>query len=271
MNSTKIIVLILSSNLLLFSCKNDSTKSSEIVSLIKMHKPEEAYTYINSHAFYSLPNQVRLIYLAEIYHQLGIFDSAAKIVANLDSSVQHDLYAMECRASLFQQYGKRDLALNDFKYLISNGPLNSEVLIALADLERSMNQYPEAEKHYLEAIKIDKQIGYYYNNISFLYGDMKEYSIQKAYLDTAIDIEPKNPVYYFNRAICYSNLKDNSEALEDLNICISLDPGNSSAYLNQAIIRINNQLYDVNPCKLLEKAMALNNEEAVNIYNEYCK
>ncbi|MDX2495118.1 MAG: tetratricopeptide repeat protein [Desulfuromusa sp.] len=124
------------------------------------------------------------------------------------------------------------LALKELLVAVKQNPQSSSIQVALAQTYQRKKAYPQAEKHYLEALKLSDNDPRYQNNLATLYLDIKEWDKAIKYFDQA----SKN-LLFVNAHVAivgkgYAHFKkmDYPAALNYYNEAIELTPRYSSAY-----------------------------------------
>ncbi len=124
------------------------------------------------------------------------------------------------------------LALKELLIAVKQNPKNSSVQVALAQTYQRKKAYPQAEKHYLEALKLSDNDPRYQNNLATLYLDMEKWDKAIDYFDKA----SKNLLFVnahvavTGKGYAYFKKKDYPAALKYLNEATKLVPRYSSAY-----------------------------------------
>jgi len=124
------------------------------------------------------------------------------------------------------------LALRELLIAVKQNPKNSSIQIALAQTYQRKKAYPQAEKHYLEALRLSDNDPRYQNNLATLYLDIEEWDKAIDYFDQA----SKN-LLFVNAHVAvvgkgYAHFKkmDYPAALNYYNEAIQLVPRYYSAY-----------------------------------------
>lgn len=123
-------------------------------------------------------------------------------------------------------------ALKELLVAVKQNPKNSSIQVALAQTYQLKKAYPQAEKHYLEALKLSEGDPRYQNNLATLYLDIKEWDKAIHYFDLA----SKN-LLFVNAHVavvgkgyaCFKKM-DYQAALNYYNEAIGLAPRYYSAY-----------------------------------------
>lgn len=87
-----------------------------------------------------------------------------------------------------------------------------------------------------QAIEIDPEYTYAYQNRAGLYGQKGRFVEAIADLDKVVKAEPDVPAHLYNRALYKRNLEKYSEALEDYTAFIEMVPDVMAAYRNRGVI-----------------------------------
>ena len=87
-----------------------------------------------------------------------------------------------------------------------------------------------------QAIEIDPEYTYAYQNRAELYGQKGMYAEAIVDLDKVIKAEPEVPAHLYNRALYKRNLERYSEALDDYSTFIEMIPDVMAAYRNRGAI-----------------------------------
>jgi tetratricopeptide (TPR) repeat protein len=96
----------------------------------------------------------------------------------------------------------------------------------------------EAERTYLEVIRLDPQNKFAYYNLGVIHHGRGELVEAAARYRTAIRIDPDFVAALFNLAIARTGLGDDDEAIELYEQIIELEPENASAHLNLGFVLI---------------------------------
>jgi tetratricopeptide (TPR) repeat protein len=99
---------------------------------------------------------------------------------------------------------------------------------------------------------------------------LNDFSSAIADLDEAIRINPKNPVSYCYRGLAKGSNKMIAEGLKDLDYSIKLKFDYAAAYVNRAALRMAAKDKE-GACEDLKKAETLGSENAMKLYDKYCK
>ncbi|MCF6265648.1 MAG: tetratricopeptide repeat protein [Desulfuromusa sp.] len=124
------------------------------------------------------------------------------------------------------------LALKELLIAVKQNPKKSSIQVALAQTYQRKKAYPQAEKHYLEALKLSDNDPRYQNNLATLYLDMEKWDKAIDYFDKA----SKNLLFVnahvavTGKGYAYFKKKDYPAALKYLNEATKLVPRYSSAY-----------------------------------------
>jgi len=123
-------------------------------------------------------------------------------------------------------------ALKELLVAVKQDPKNSSIQVALAQTYQRKKAYPQAEKHYLQALKLSDNDPRYQNNIASLYLDMEQWDKAINYFDQA----SKNLLFVnahvavAGKGYAYFKKMDYPEALNYLTEATQLAPRYSSAY-----------------------------------------
>jgi tetratricopeptide (TPR) repeat protein len=194
-------------------------------------------------------------------------------------------------------------AINDFDKLIKLKPDYSDAFVNRGfALERSLDTNG-AMQDYSRAIELDRNNILAYSNRAMLWSDLndsvqalldinyalqlksdvamlwrnkgliliksKNYSDGLKYLNTAIELNRNYSMAYENRGFVKHQTGNFKGALDDYNTAIKLSPKSADTYFNRAAtwfkLGRNN-----NACKDLKKSSELGNQQAAELYKQYC-
>ncbi|TRV46922.1 MAG: tetratricopeptide repeat protein [Microcystis panniformis Mp_MB_F_20051200_S9] len=96
-----------------------------------------------------------------------------------------------------------------------------------------LNQFPKAIDSFEQAIKISTRNPNYYNNLSGVLQDVKQYDRALEAINRAIEIAPRS-AWYSNRGNIYKDQKKWDLALADYNKALTLNPNNPRTYMARA-------------------------------------
>jgi len=157
----------------------------------------------------------------------------ACVPVNQESQQDHHQADVHYKLALAHlQADNPTLALKELLVAVNQNPKNSSIQVALAQTYQRKKAYPQAEKHYLEALKLSDNDPRYQNNLATLYLDMEKWDKAIEYFDKA----SKNLLFVnahvavTGKGYAYFKKKDYSAALQYLNEATELVPRYSSAY-----------------------------------------
>ena len=94
-------------------------------------------------------------------------------------------------------------------------------------------EYEESIRYYSEAIRLDPNLAYAYNNRGASYADLGQHERAIQDYDKAIELDPKYALAYNNRGLSYAGLRQYKRAIEDFDKAIELDPKYAAEYYNR--------------------------------------
>ena len=123
-------------------------------------------------------------------------------------------------------------ALKELLISVELDPDNANIQVALAQTYQRKKAYPQAEVHYLKALKISNNDPRYQNNLASLYLDMGELDKSLYYFDQAANnlLFVNSIVSIAGKGYVYFKKKDYPTALAYLNEAIELDPRYAPPY-----------------------------------------
>jgi len=93
---------------------------------------------------------------------------------------------------------------------------------------------PQKAIEYLdEAIKLEPNFSWAYNNRGNVYRDLGQYQRAIEDYDEAIRLKPDYDLFYVNRGNAYCDLGQYQRAIEDYNVAINLNPDSANAFVNR--------------------------------------
>lgn len=93
-----------------------------------------------------------------------------------------------------------------------------------------------ALEKYVEAINLNPDNAYVYNNRGLAYAGMNEYEKALNDYNKALELNPNIVHTYVNRGLTYMELKNFSRAIEDFNRAIQINPNCVEAYNNRGLV-----------------------------------
>lgn len=177
-----------------------------------------------------------------MFHRQKIFIIIAIVTLGLSACVpvspesQQDHNQADVHYKLAMAHLQGDnptLALKELLIAVEQDPANSSIQVALAQTYQRKKAYPQAEKHYLKALKLSDNDPRYQNNLASLYLDLGEWDKAIDYFDKAsMNLLFVNAhVAVAGKGYAYFKKNDYPTALNYLDEAISLAPRFASAYL----------------------------------------
>ncbi|NOY13961.1 MAG: tetratricopeptide repeat protein [Deltaproteobacteria bacterium] len=127
-------------------------------------------------------------------------------------------------------------ALRELLIAVRNGPNDSAIHAALAEAYQLKKAYPQAERHYLQAIKLSKGDPRYENNLASLYLDMQQWDKAISYFDKAGSnlLFLNSHVALTGKSYAYFKKGDYPAALRQIEDVIAIAPRYARAYYIQS-------------------------------------
>ncbi|MCB9460989.1 MAG: tetratricopeptide repeat protein [Anaerolineaceae bacterium] len=129
--------------------------------------------------------------------------------------------------------GNYDKAIRDYSEAIRLNPQYAYAYNNRGVAYRNLEQYEQAIADYDQAIQLDPQYASAYYNRGYAYDELKQYEQAIADYDQAIQLDPQVADAYNNRGVAYYNLKQYEQAIADYDKAIQLDPQYADAYYNR--------------------------------------
>ena len=138
----------------------------------------------------------------------------------------------------YQNMGRLDSALLLREKIIELEPTQPIHYIGMANLLADHNRHRDAIIYLKEATRIEPDNCLSYINISYYYGEIKEYQLGILYGDTAVMYSAKpmdKAVALNNRGFSKIYLRDVQQGLVDIEASLKLFPNNSFAHFNRGL------------------------------------
>jgi len=134
-------------------------------------------------------------------------------------------------------------AKEQFNSVLAKFPKNFNALIGLADTELSLGSFEEAERLFLEAIKIDPNNWWGQRALAYYYARVGKYKEAEVYYRKLISLTPYNSLGYYNLSGTLYLQEKNEEAIAILKQGVDKAPS-SKIYSNLGTIQFYSQQYE---------------------------
>lgn len=206
---------------------------------------EKALGYIIKAIKSSVYEEEYLGFRATIYRALRKFDLAINDYDTIISKkIVQDWYVLLKKAEVYEETRKLDKASVLYEEILILNPENGYVTnFSLGKIYEEMNNYDKALEYFNKQLEIEESAYYYIYRGMFYARNNKILEAIEDYKN-AIKLEPENPYPYNNLACIYEEREEYEEAIGYFKKAIELDKeGNSSQFYNNIIdcyIRLNN-------------------------------
>ncbi len=136
-----------------------------------------------------------------------------------DEAVQREL------ADLYASSGKNDLAETAYRTLLVAHSNDAELHRRLGEALLAQKKFPEAEKQFIDAVKLKPDLGEAYGGLAFAAGENKNYALTVRALDARAKFLPEAAITYFMRASAYDHLHDFKHAAANYRLFLSSAKG----------------------------------------------
>jgi len=166
-------------------------------------------------------------------------------------------------ASVFEQTGNEQGALDELAKALSLNPSNPRILVWQAQVYNRLDRWEEAEKTFRRALKDHPNYWLAYNELGFgLNGQARYQEAIQAYRAASL-AAPKNAMALSNLGAEYLQIGEFAEALESLKRSLALDPDSGFALAN-ASLALRCQEKPEQALPFARKAVQLNPEQDSN-------
>jgi len=136
-----------------------------------------------------------------------------------DLSIQRDL------AELYTTANKPELAEGAYRALIAANPEDAESHHGLGNTLLMQKKFVDAEKEFLQAVKLKPDYGVAYGDLAFAASENKEYPLAIKALDLRAKTLPENANTYFLRGSAWDHLKDFKQAAANYHLFLKAANG----------------------------------------------
>jgi tetratricopeptide (TPR) repeat protein len=189
------------------------------------HKFSEAEEYLRKLVVVQ-PNSAALhIQLGRVLAAEGKNEAAtAELQAGLKLAPGDDA-ALRDAAELYAKAGKYDLAAAAYRQLLVAHPNEAELHDGLGKALMWRKESPEAEREFLNAIKLKPDYGNAYYDLAFAANENKDWTLVIRALDARAKLLPETPMTYFLRASAYDHLRDFKKAAANFHSFLNIAQG----------------------------------------------
>ena len=136
------------------------------------------------------------------------------------------------QGEIYQSFNDQASAIRCFLLADQARPHSTKTYYFLGMSFFFLEEYPRAEKHFLEAIKLDPKN----HRATFMMGVSKMITFKlteaKGYFAQALKLQPDNPFYHLHYGILLSRMGDTSPAIEQVRTAERLDPSYALTHYN---------------------------------------
>jgi tetratricopeptide (TPR) repeat protein len=136
-----------------------------------------------------------------------------------DEAAQREL------ADLYASGGKNDLAETAYRTLLAGHSNDAELHRRLGEALLAQKNFPEAEKQFIDAVKLKPDLGEAYGGLAFAAGENKNFALTVRALDARVKFLPETAITYFMRASAYDHLHDFKHAAANYHLFLSSAKG----------------------------------------------
>jgi serine/threonine protein kinase/tetratricopeptide (TPR) repeat protein len=166
-------------------------------------------------------------------------------------------------ASVFQQTGNEQGALDEIAKALSLNPSNPRILVWQAQIYNRLDRWEEAEKTFRRALQDHPNYWLAYNEYGFgLHGQGRYQEAIHAFRAASL-AAPKNAMALYNLGGEYLQIGEFAEALESLKRSLALDPASGFALAGTSLALRYQEKYD-QALPFARKAVQLNPEQDTN-------
>ena len=136
------------------------------------------------------------------------------------------------QGEIYQSFNDQASAIRCFLLADQARPNSTKTFYFLGMSFFFLEEYPRAEKHFLEAIDLDPKN----HRATFMLGVSKMITFKlteaKGYFEQALKLQPDNPFYHLHYGILLSRMGDTSPAVEQVRTAERLDPSYALTHYN---------------------------------------
>jgi len=192
-----------------------------------------------SNAVSQSPNKVRPNYEMGLAYAARGANSIAftymKRAKNLDASFFGN--AMFLQAKKYQQEGRSDEAIREYKKILRQQPNSPEALNSLGMIYFQKSLFIEAEQAFIEAIRMKPAFSEAHSNLGQVYQQMNHLEGATREYREAIRLNPADAEPHAELGYVYAKAAQYEAAIAEFRIALKLDPQHANArrYLEQAL------------------------------------
>ena len=120
---------------------------------------------------------------------------------------------------------KYDQAEAAIATLLAGSPNDAALHQSLGKALLEEKKFADAQKEFLEAVKLKPDLGTAYGDLAFAAGENKDYPLAIKALDARAKFLPEEPITYFLRASAYDHLKDFKQAAANYHLFLNTAHG----------------------------------------------
>ena len=136
-----------------------------------------------------------------------------------DEAAQREL------ADLYASSGKNDLADAAYRTLLGGHPNDAELHRRLGEALLVERKFPEAEKQFVDAVKLKPDLGEAYGGLAFAAGENKNFALTVRALDSRAKFLPETAITFFMKGSAYDHLHDFKHAAANYHLFLSSAKG----------------------------------------------
>ncbi len=197
-------------------------KLGELYYLVKQY--QEAINYINKSLRLDETQASAYHLKGNVYLEIG---DTTKAISSFQTAIEQDNAYVDAFYDLGRLYGlKKDpLALEYYANTLKINPSHEQALYARAKFFQDLGKYDDAIREYKSAISRIANCDQCQYNLGAIYLEVKkEYQNALEAFSKAIEINPNYLEAYFARGFTYSRLNNKVSAKADYNMCLKLQP-----------------------------------------------
>jgi len=162
-------------------------------------------------------------YLAGIYDDMDCVDESIEIYTKALELSPNDYWCHVNLGSVYESIDQDDLATDYFKKALSID-YHFMAVFNLGVVAKKNHRMEESISYYLDVIRMQKDYGYAYLNLSIIYRDQNKIADAVDILSLGIANTIDKSYLYYHRACNYALLNRRDQAIGDLRVALKLYP-----------------------------------------------